>query len=253
MLVMCAIRDVSERKRFEQALREKNLELEKANGELEAFSYSVSHDLRAPLRAIDGFSKILLADCAAGLGEEGRRHLERVRANAVRMGHLIDDLLEFSRLSREPLNQQTVRPGELVRACLEELQGEMDGREVEVEAAEMPEVEGDPTMLRQVWFNLLSNALKYTRKRKVARIEVGCQERPGAREFFVRDNGVGFDMQFAGRLFGVFQRLHAPPEYEGTGVGLATVQRIVHRHGGQVRAESAPDAGATFYFTLATG
>jgi light-regulated signal transduction histidine kinase (bacteriophytochrome) len=250
VLAMCAIRDASERKRFEQVLREKNLELEKANRELESFSYSVSHDLRAPLRAIDGFSKLVLTECAEGLSEDGRRQLERVRANAVRMGDLIDNLLEFSRLSREPLHKLTVRSQELVRSCLDELQNEMDGRQIEFRQSEMPTVQGDPTMLRQVWFNLLSNALKYTRKRAVARVEVGCQEYPKTLEFYVRDNGVGFDMQFAERLFGVFQRLHSPQEYEGTGVGLATVQRIVHRHGGQVRAESAPDSGATFYFVL---
>ncbi len=250
VLVICAVRDASERKQFERMLREKNLELEKANRELESFSYSVSHDLRAPLRAIDGFSKIVLKECAEGLNEEGRQHLERVRTNAVRMGHLIDDLLEFSRLSREPLERQPVCSGELVRVCLEELQIETENRHVEVKQAELPEVQGDAGMLRQVWLNLLSNALKYTRKRDVARIEVGCQAHPAGWEFFVRDNGVGFDPQSAAQLFGVFQRMHTAQEYEGTGVGLATVQRIVHRHGGQVRAESTPGAGATFYFML---
>jgi PAS domain S-box-containing protein len=252
VLVMCAIRDASERKRFEQALREKNLELEKANDELEAFSYSVSHDLRAPLRAIDGFSKLLLAEGGAGLIADHRRHLERVRSNAVQMGRLIDGLLEFSRLSRQPLRMERVSSRELVRGCLVELHCEMDGRGVEMSVGDLPEVEGDPTMLRQVWFNLLSNALKYTRKRERAEIEVGANVASAPAEFYVRDNGVGFDPRYAGRLFGVFQRLHASQEYEGTGVGLALVQRIIHRHGGRIRAESVPEQGATFYFNLGT-
>jgi two-component system, sensor histidine kinase and response regulator len=226
-------------------------ELKAANKELEAFSYSVSHDLRAPLRAIDGFSRILLEEHGQQLPEEAREYLELVRRNTKQMGFLVDDLLSFSRLSRQQVKKQTVAPAKIVRQCLEELRGEQNGRRVEITLGDLPPCLADPSLLKQVWFNLLSNAFKYTRKREVALIDVGCRgDDPEARTYFVRDNGVGFDMQYAPKLFGVFQRLHRAEDYEGTGVGLAIVQRIVLRHGGRVWAEAQPGEGATFSFTL---
>jgi light-regulated signal transduction histidine kinase (bacteriophytochrome) len=174
------------------------------------------------------------------------------RKNAVQMGQLIDDLLAFSRLGRQPLSKQTVSPSEIVRQVLEELREEREGRRVEISLSDLPQCQGDPNLLRQVYINLLSNGLKYTRKREIARIEVGCLPSDSSDEpvFFVRDNGVGFDMRYANKLFGVFQRLHGAQEYPGTGVGLAIVQRIIHRHGGSVWAEAAVNQGATFYFAL---
>jgi light-regulated signal transduction histidine kinase (bacteriophytochrome) len=166
------------------------------------------------------------------------------------MGHLIDDLLAFSRLSRQALNKQAIATGDLVRQVLADLGAEQEGRHVEIVMGELPPCQADPGLLRQVWMNLLSNALKYTRKREVARIEIGWQKQDGESVYYVRDNGAGFDMQYADKLFGVFQRLHRAQEYEGTGVGLAIVQRIVHRHGGRVWAEGRVDHGATFFFAL---
>jgi light-regulated signal transduction histidine kinase (bacteriophytochrome) len=226
--------------------------LESANRELEAFSYSVSHDLRAPLRAIDGFSRILLEKHTASLTAEGQEYFQLVRDNTQKMGRLIDDLLAFSRLSRQPVRKQRVEPDRIVRACLEELGGEQQGRQVEIAVGELPPCRAEPSLLKQVWINLLSNALKYTRNQDVARIEVGCRSSGSAGEvvYFVRDNGVGFDMRYAHKLFGVFQRLHRAEDYDGTGVGLAIVGRIVNRHGGKVWAESQPGQGAAFYFTL---
>jgi len=236
---------------LEQRVEERTAQLEAANKELEAFAYSVSHDLRAPLRAVDGFSRILLGDYALQLPPEAARYLERILANIQQMGRLIDDLLKFSRLSRQPLSKQRVELAELVHQAIEALDSERKERRVEISVGELPLCQGDPVLLRQVWVNLLSNALKFTRQREVARIEIGCQTNAdGEQVYFVKDNGVGFDMQYAGKLFGVFQRLHRTEEYEGTGVGLAIVQRIVHRHGGRVWAEAAPGEGATFCFTL---
>ncbi len=166
------------------------------------------------------------------------------------MGLLIDDLLAFSHLSRQPLNRQLVRPADLVRQCVDELRSEQQGRRVEIAIGDLPACQADPALLKQVWMNLMSNALKYTRKQEVAAIEVGSREQAGACVYFVKDNGMGFDMQYADKLFGVFQRLHRPEDYEGTGVGLAIVQRIIHRHGGRVWAEAAVNQGATFYFTF---
>ncbi len=248
-------------------------ELEVANKELEAFAYSVSHDLRAPLRALDGFSRIIMEEYAPRLSEDARRYLQMIRENAVQMGHLVDDLLAFSRLSRQPLKRQWVSPADIARQALADLRPELDGRSVAVDIAELPHCQADPALLKQVFVNLLSNALKFTRHRPQATVEVGYQLAPVAgasstapggaggipepaggpqleRVYYVRDNGVGFDMQYAGKLFGVFQRLHRAEEYDGTGVGLAIVQRVVHRHGGRVWAEAAVDQGATFYFTL---
>jgi signal transduction histidine kinase len=226
--------------------------LQTANKELEAFSYSISHDLRAPLRAIDGFSRILLDEYAAALPADAQEYLRDVRSSTQQMGYLVDDLLTFSRLSRQPIKQQPVASGRIVSQCLEELHNERDGRRVEILVGELPACSGDAGLLKQVWVNLLSNALKYTGRREAAVIEVGSRngDESGQTTYFVKDNGVGFDMRYVHKLFGVFQRLHRAEDYAGTGVGLAIVQRIVHRHGGRVWAESQPDLGATFYFTL---
>jgi signal transduction histidine kinase len=238
---------------LEQRVAERTAQLEAANKELEAFSYSVSHDLRAPLRAVDGFSRILLEEHASQLSEEGQGFLRRVRDNAVNMGQLIDDLLTFSRLSRQPLKKQNVVTADLARQVLDELKQEQNGRHVDASVADLPQCEGDPKLLKQVFVNLLSNAFKYTRKREVSRIEVGSEKINGETVYFVKDNGAGFSMSYADKLFGVFQRLHRSEEYEGTGVGLAIVQRVIHRHGGRIWAEATVDKGASFYFTLSGG
>ena len=184
------------------------------------------------------------------LPEEGRRYLQTIRDGAQRMGVLIDDLLTFSRLSRLPLHKQTVNMTRLARDAFEELNGQRNGRKIDLRIGDLPSCEGDPALLKQVWMNLLSNAIKYTRKREAAVIDVGSRLEKGENVYFVRDNGTGFDMQYAHKLFGVFQRLHRADEFEGTGVGLAIVQRVVHRHGGRIWAEAAVDRGATFHFTL---
>jgi PAS domain S-box-containing protein len=253
-------RDLTERKHAEEKLAESNeqlqrtnRELEAANKELEAFSYSVSHDLRAPLRAIDGFSQILLEEYSAELPAEAQEYLRDVRANTQCMGQLVDDLLALARLGRQPLKTERTEPEEIVRRCLGELQRDCPGRCIEIVVGQLPPCSADAGLLKQVWMNLLSNALKYTSRREAARVEIGG-EKPGSSTepptYFVKDNGIGFDMRYADKLFGVFQRLHAAEEYEGTGVGLAIVQRIIQRHGGRVWAEAQPDRGATFFFTL---
>jgi PAS domain S-box-containing protein len=235
---------------LEQRVKERTAQLETANRELEAFSYSVSHDLRAPLRAIDGFSQAVLEDFGPKLPDEGRRYLQTIRYSAQQMGALIDDLLTFARLNRQEMNKRPIDTGRLVRSTLDELGFPWPNRSVEVRIGDLPASSGDPVLLKQVWMNLLSNALKYTGKREKAALEIGCMKTDEADTFFVRDNGTGFDMRYANKLFGVFQRLHRVEDYEGTGVGLAIVQRIVHRHGGRVWADAAVDRGATFYFTL---
>ena len=235
---------------LEQRVARRTAQLELANKELEAFSYSVSHDLRAPLRAVNGFAGMVLAEYGQQLPPEGKHYLERIQKGGLRMGQLIDDLLAFSRLTRQPLLRQTVDTHRLVSAALEELKPSSAGRSLEIRLGDLPPCQGDPVMLQQVWINLLANAIKYTAGRDPAIIEIGCQAEPGEAVYFVRDNGAGFDMQFAHKLFGVFQRLHRMAEFEGTGVGLAIVQRIILRHGGRVWAQAALNQGATFFFTL---
>jgi light-regulated signal transduction histidine kinase (bacteriophytochrome) len=236
---------------LEVRVAERTRQLEVSNKELEAFSYSVSHDLRAPLRAVDGFSQAVLEDFGPSIPLEGHRQLNVIRAATQKMGDLIDDLLTFSRLSRQSLSLRPVQTEALVKSVLADLKGQMANRDVKVTVGPLPVCESDPALLKQVWVNLLSNALKYTSKREHATVEVGCIEQESEQVFFVRDNGTGFDMKYSDKLFGVFQRLHRADEYEGTGVGLAIVQRIVHRHGGRVWADAAPELGATFFFTLA--
>ncbi len=249
---LLVLRDSSERKRAEEAVKKTNRQLEAANKELEAFSYSVSHDLRAPLRSIDGFSRILIEEHAQSLAPDAARYLGIVRRNSQRMGRLIDDLLAFARLSRQEIKRQTVKPAELVRRCRDEMHAEMEGRRVDIQIGELPECQADPALLKQVWMNLFSNALKYTGKAEAAVIQAGAMQQDGECVYFLKDNGVGFSMQHVDKLFGVFQRLHRAEDYEGTGVGLAIVQRVIHRHGGRVWAEAAVNQGATFYFTLGT-
>ena len=213
----------------------------------------MSHDLRAPLRAIDGFSRILLDEHAAELDPEAQRYLKIVRDNTKNMALLIDDLLAFSRLSRQAMHTEPVRLAGLVAEAWDQLEPERNDRRVELAVGRLPIVSGDPHLLKQVLLNLLGNAIKFTRTREDARIEVGVQVLNGDTVVFVRDNGVGFDMRYKDKLFGVFQRLHRADEFEGTGVGLATVARIVHRHGGRVWAEAEPGSGATFFLSFNGG
>jgi PAS domain S-box-containing protein len=249
ILVTAAIRDITERKRNERTLQERNNELQVAVNELDAFSYSVSHDLRAPLRAIDGFSQILLKQCGTLLSGEPRKYLQRVRDNTVQMGHLVDDLLRFSRLGRQPLAKQLVPTRAIVEQALRDARQQVAGRSIRVSVGDLPPVWGDTALLKQVFVNLIDNAFKYTRLRDDAVVEIGSRKIGDEQVFLVRDNGVGFDMQYADKLFDVFQRLHRAEDFAGTGVGLAIVQRIVQRHGGRIWAEAAVDHGATFYFT----
>jgi len=261
--ILTVVRDVTEQRRaeaeilrlnaeLEQRVAARTAELEAANAELESFAYSVSHDLRAPLRALDGFSKILLDDYGPRLDEEGRSHLDRIRAADQRMGTLIDALLELSRLNRGELQRERLDLSELARRVAAELAETEPARTVELRIAEGLEARADTRLARALLANLLGNAWKFTARHETARIEVGAAEGDGADEhvFFVRDDGAGFDMAYSDKLFGAFQRLHSTSEFPGLGIGLATVKRIVRRHGGRVWAEGAVEKGATFFFTL---
>lgn len=235
---------------LEQRVRERTALIEATNQELEAFAYSVSHDLRAPVRAINGFARILTEDQQDKLDAEGRRVLAVISGEALRMGQLIDDLLQFSRVGRQPMQKKATDMTELARAVYADLRAQAPARTVGFVLASLPEIPADPALLRQVWINLLDNALKFTRHREHPEIVVSGSIQGDEAVYSVADNGAGFDTRYAGKLFGVFQRLHGQEEFEGTGVGLALVQRIVQRHGGRVWAESAPDHGATFSFSL---
>jgi signal transduction histidine kinase len=235
---------------LEQRVEERTRKLQEANKELEAFSYSVSHDLRAPLRAIDGFSRILVEEYAAKLDDDGRRLLDVIRGNTQNMGRLIDDLLAFSRLSRKQMESTPVNMMELAEDVFQQLKLGLADQKIQFNLAPLPDTTGDPALIRQVFVNLLSNAAKYSRPRDETVIEVNGRRENGDCIYYVKDNGVGFDMTYAAKLFGVFQRLHSVEEFDGTGVGLAIVQRIIHRHGGRVWAEGKVNEGATFYFSL---
>lgn len=250
LFTIASIIDITERKHMEEERTMFTAQLAAANQELEAFSYSVSHDLRAPLRAIDGFSRILLEDHAGKLDEEGQRVLTVIRSSTQKMGTLIDDLLAFSRLGRQQIVRSDVNMETLVKEAIHELRPASPERVIRFNVNPLPAAVGDRAMIRQAVVNLLSNAVKYTRPRTAAVIEVGSRQEEGEAIYYVKDNGVGFDMQYVHKLFGVFQRLHRQEEFEGTGVGLAIVQRVIHRHGGRVWAEGKLNEGATFSFSL---
>jgi len=249
--------DITERRLAERKIGELNgalelraQQLEATNKELESFSYSVSHDLRAPLRAIDGFSRILEEDHAAKLDKESMRLLSVIRDNTRRMAQLIDDLLAFSRLGRQAIALLDVKMDALARETWEQLRGSDHSARVQLNISTLPDAVGDPVLLRQVWTNLLSNAIKYSSTREQPVVGVSAYAERGHIVYCVSDNGVGFDMRYGDKLFGVFQRLHSMDEFPGTGVGLAIVKRVVTRHGGRVWAEAAPGRGAQFYFSL---
>jgi light-regulated signal transduction histidine kinase (bacteriophytochrome) len=251
-------RNITEIKRAEDAISTLNntllhrtIALEAVNKELEAFSYSVSHDLRAPLRAISGYSRILQEEYRAKLDSEAQHFLDRIRTNVERMGMLIDDLLAFSRLGRQPLRRREVQPASLVSDVIQELRQEFGGElRPTIRLEDLPPCLADPALLKRVYANLLENAVKFTRDCEDPQVSVGAVEDNNETIYYVKDNGVGFDMRYVDKLFGVFQRLHDPDRYEGTGIGLATSRRIIQRHGGRIWAESKVGQGTTFYFTI---
>jgi light-regulated signal transduction histidine kinase (bacteriophytochrome) len=233
-----------------QKLKMANQQLEAANKELESFSYSVSHDLRAPLRHINGFADILAKECNDQFPENARNHLNTIKDSARKMGTLIDDLLSFSRTGRTELKKSSIKMDLIVEDALAQIKTSITDRKIDWHISTLPEVYGDYNLLRLVWVNLLDNAVKYTSTRKKAMIEIGYKDEITEIIFYIKDNGVGFDMKYAQKLFGVFQRLHSNSDFEGTGIGLANIQRIILRHGGRTWAEAETDKGASFYFSI---
>jgi PAS domain S-box-containing protein len=259
MQMVAIARDITARKRMEDETQRLNAnlqrrvhELENMNRELEAFSYSVSHDLRTPLRVIDGFSQIILENAFPALPRDIAHYMGRIQHNVQRMQQLIDELLQLSRFARQSLTLQTVSMTDIVREVYSNMRQHLEERRLEFELDDLPSCQGDPGLVKQVYENLLGNAIKFTRTRETAHIHVGYQIEDGQTVYFVRDNGIGFDMHYADRMFMVFQRLHSSDEYEGSGVGLSIVQRIIYRHGGRIWAQSRPGEGATFYFSCGT-